>query len=263
MRKLGINLVKTEGVTTEENIRYVSEAGFDCVFSGVRAETADGTIPELLAKYGLEYETLHASFDGINDIWFDNLAGETMLSRLIKTVDVCKSAGVGKAVVHLSSGTDAPVPCDAGFAHFRQLVEHAEKQGVVIAFENQRKIGNIGVMLEYYENNPFVGFCWDVGHENCFTPGRDYMGMFGKMLVCTHIHDNRCIYNKDDHMLPFDGNIDFESVAARLVKYNYTGPLTLEVMPRKSGFYNDITMEEFVHRAYERAKRLAVMTDGE
>ena len=55
MRKLGINLVKTEGVTTEENIRYVAEAGFDCVFSGVRAETADGTIPELLAKYGLEY----------------------------------------------------------------------------------------------------------------------------------------------------------------------------------------------------------------
>ena len=37
--------------------------------------------------------------------------------------------------------------------------------------------------------------------------------LFGDRLCALHIHDNRCGVNTDDHLLPFDGSIDFEDVA--------------------------------------------------
>ena len=107
-------------------------------------------------------------------------------------------------------------------------------KGVQIAFENQRKLANIAWTFEEIEDAPNVGFCWDTGHENCFTPGRQYMPLFGKKLICTHIHDNNGVFDHDEHLLPFDGKLDFVRAARQIRESGFTGALVLEVEPPES-----------------------------
>ena len=87
------------------------------------------------------------------------------------------------------------------------------------------------------------------------------MPLFGKKLVYTHIHDNEKVYNGDMHLIPFDGTIDYHRTAELLRKYKYQGTLTLEIAAKKSGRYDDLTIDQFYTRAYDAAKRLRVMVD--
>ena len=266
MRNLGICLGGANTLTTDDRIKIISEVGFNCFFAGRQEDFLSGKISELAAKYNLDFECIHAPFKGfLNDIWdtSSSSVGDDALKILLDTADECNRFGVRKMVVHLSSGEKAPIVNDMGINRFSHLVEHASEMGITIAFENQRKIGNLAVMLEKYKDNPFVGFCFDTGHQYCFTPGCDYMGMFGKRLTYTHIHDNMGIYNKDQHMLPFDGVADFHKIARDMNNAGYKGSLVLEVIQAKSGFYDDIPAEKFIEMAYERATRLRKLVDGE
>ena len=131
-----------------------------------------------------------------------------------------------------------------------------------LAFENQRKLANLAWAMETFEDTDMVGFCWDCGHESCFTPGREYMPLFGKRLLCTHIHDNEGEYNKDSHLIPFDGNINYERFAEHIRNSGYQGPLTLEVIAKNSHRYDDITPDEYLEKAATAVKRLVNTVDA-
>jgi hypothetical protein len=132
------------------------------------------------------------------------------------------------------------------------VVDHAVQRGIKVAFENQRMLANLAWAMEAF---PDQGFCWDCGHESCFTPGREYMPLFGKRLICTHIHDNSGEFNADNHQLPFDGAMDFDRFARHIKASGYTGSLMLEVMAHDA-FYPNVTPEEYLSRAADAAKRL-------
>ncbi len=269
MRKIGICSHAISGVSNEEYAKIISELGFDTIFTGVAKNEADqAALAELYSKHGIEYETIHAPFGHINDIWLDCEGGEKMLAELIQSVDNCAAAGVPILVTHLSSGLTPPSVTDLGQNRFATLMEHAEKKNVIIAYENQRKLSNIAWAFEQFASSPSLGFCWDCGHENCFTYGRQYMPIFGKKLVCTHIHDNLGpigINGQNDlHMLPFDGSFDYTRFARQLNEAGYTGSLMLEVMKNHSqGFYDKMSSETYMQRAADAVKKLRTIVDGE
>ncbi len=260
MREIGINLHAAKGLTDEEYLREIAGLGFTRIFTGVRPAEKQASIAELCAKYSITCETLHAPFGHINDIWLDNEGGQAMLDELLRTVDHCLIAGAGIAVIHLSSGMNPPSITDIGRARFARLVEYATEKGVRLAFENQRKLANIAWAFEAFPDEN-VGFCWDCGHEFCFTPGRHYMPLFGDRLICTHIHDNTGVFNEDSHFLPFDGSCDFGYVASAIRDSGYTGSLMLEVGCNSPCGQNDPLT--FLARAAESVKRLRTMVDGE
>ena len=264
MRQIGINMHAVRGLSGEDYAKKVKSLGFDTVFTGV-AKTIESQCEyaDIFARNGLVYENLHAPFGHINDIWLDTDGGEKMLEELMFSVDACHAAGAPILVVHLSSGLKPPSITDIGRARFEALVEHATKNGVTLAFENQRKLANIAWVFEHFEDCDNVGFCWDCGHEACFTLGREYMPLFGKKLVCTHIHDNTAIFNADLHMLPFDGVIDFDRFAKHIKDSGYKGPLTLEVMAGHSNFYEGVSIDDYLQKAADVIKKLRTMVDGE
>lgn len=260
MREIGINLHAAKGLTDEEYLREIAGLGFTRIFTGVRPVEKQAAIAEACTKYGITCETLHAPFGHINDIWLDNEGGPVMLDELLRTVDHCVIAGADIAVVHLSSGRKPPSITDLGCERFTRLVEYAAEKQVKIAFENQRMLGNIAWAFEAFPDER-VGFCWDCGHEFCFTPGRRYMPLFGDRLICTHIHDNTGIFNEDSHFLPFDGSCDFRYVAEAIRTSGYNGSLMLEVgCNAPCGQDDPLT---FLSRATEAVKRLRTMVDGE
>ncbi len=259
------------GINVRSNIIYGTENFIDCIAAkGFNSTFTFGNDTKLIdltsrkcQQTGLVYESLHAPFSNINDIWQDSADGEKMLSEFLFSVKLAYEYNIPIVVCHLSSG-NKPIPIkDAGLKHFDILINEAEKRNITIAFENQRKLANLAMMFELYGKDTNVGFCWDVGHEKCFANSMEYMPLFGDRLVFTHIHDNHLNSEQDEHLLPFDGSIDYTRTAELLKKYNYKGTLMLEIDEPHMGSekYSDLSLEQFTDKAYKAVCRLRDMTD--
>ncbi len=261
MRLIGINYCSFYGLSPDEFARNIKAVGFGATFTEAHDLTDAEAYAKAFYENGIAWETVHAPFDGINNIWRESDDGDIILAKMKRTVDICADFSIPTAVIHLSSGEKAPSISDIGKRRFSSLVEYSAKRNVNLAFENQRKLANIAWVFEEFSDVPTVGFCWDVGHEGCFTPGREYMPLFGNKLVCMHIHDNDGRYNHDLHQIPFDGSLDFYRVARHIGKYGFAGTLMLEIFPQISGIYNSLKPFEILSRAAVAASRLCDMVD--
>lgn len=251
--KIGINWGCFAGLSTTEQIRLMQKHGFDATFVYTDAHAPNPDLKQI-RQAGITIDTIHAPFDHINDMWKSGLDGDAMLKRLLFCVEEAAEHDIPIVVCHTSSGPNPPIISDIGNARYKKLLETAHKYGITVAFENQRKLANLAIMFEYYDN---ARFCWDVGHEACFTPGKDYMQLFGEKLVCVHLQDNMKNQNEDLHLIPFDGKIDFDRVARILAAHNYKGTAMLEIHFQNSGAYNDISPEDYYRKAADAARQIA------
>lgn len=265
MHKLGINYTHLANMKPEESFALFAHLGFDAVFTEFIGNTPlsdTEKYAEYASKNSLFYEALHAPFSHINDMWKAGDDGDAMQRELCDCIDACEKFGIPKAIVHLSSGVNAPFINDIGHKRFDALISHAVKKNITVAFENQRKLANIAFAFEVYKDIEQVKFCWDTGHEACFADGLEFMPIFGKKLTFTHIHDNLKEPGGDLHMIPFDGSIDFEKCAKHIKDSGYTGTLSLEIFPPISGKYNDMTGEAYYEKAYLSIKKFRSLVES-
>ena len=113
-----------------------------------------------------------------------------------------------------SSGWNPPQVNDLGLSRYDEIVLYAEKRGITVAFENLRMVGNLAYLIDRYEHCDNVRFCFDCGHEHCYTKTVSMIDVFTNRICCTHIHDN--MGKEDEHLIPGDGIIDWDSFAAAL-----------------------------------------------
>ncbi len=251
----GINLFcYSNELSIDRQIELMRQNGFKNTFMlSDSVALTDANIGKLYDA-DISLATLHAPFHGINAIWKAGEAGDKVLETLLDGVKKCKSYNIPVLVTHLSSKYPPPMITDVGVCRFEKLMDEAKKCGVKIAYENQRCLSNLALVLEQFEN---AYFCWDTGHEGCFTPGWEYMPLFGDRLATVHIHDNFGEKDNDEHLLPYDGGLDFTKVAKHLVKAKYDGCIMLEVFRGNSNHYDNITDAEYYTLAASAAKRLA------
>lgn len=262
MHNIGINVSSDVLYGTENFMSCIAAQGFNSIFTCGNDENYIDYVRKTAEANGLIYEALHAPFNSINRIW-DKEEGKKEAAVLCRSVELAEANGIGIVVMHLSSGENCPPITDAGLCNIDDIINFAAKRNITIAFENQRKLANLAMVFELYGNDSNVRFCWDVGHEKCFAHGREYMPLFGDRCITTHIHDNCMIYNVDEHLLPFDGSIDFRRTAELLKMYNYTGTLMLEIdLPREdSEKYKNLSLEQFVQKAYASINRLRIISE--
>lgn len=239
-------------IGTAEQIDLLKRHGFTHIFIDAHHPDLDNTV-HAVREAGIAVDFCHAPFDHINDMWLDGEAGDVMLGRLKSCVDSCARLSIPTLIVHLSAGDNCPHITDCGFTRFKALVDHADESGVIIAFENQRKLANIAFAFEVY---PTARFCWDTGHEDCFAYGRRYMPLFGDKLVSLHIHDNDGEHNHDFHMIPFDSKVDFDRVARSIAEVRFEGTIMLEVFRKATHFYDGMSDDEYYARAAAAAARI-------
>ena len=65
--------------------------------------------------------------------------------------------------------------------------------------------------------------------------------MIGKRLRALHINDNRG--EKDDHLLPYLGYVEWEPVLRALKEIGYAGDFTYEIHNFTSGFHPEMHHE--------------------
>lgn len=263
MNKIGINISENVLYGVDHYIKSISAVGFDSVFTTGNNDSYVAHVADKCNEFGLKYEYLHAPWTNINDLWKDSPSSEEVLSNFYHSVDLAAEYDIPIIVTHVSSKEDAPHVTDIGLSNFDKFASYAAKKGRIVAVENQRKLGNIATILEIYEKDSNVQFCWDVGHEKCFAHGREYMPLFSDRCVATHLHDNNCKYNVDEHLLPWDGSIDFRHTAELLHNACYKGTLMLEIdLPRENNDkYRNLSVEQFAAKAYAAINRLRIISE--
>ena len=241
----------------------IKSAGFD----GILLWWSDGidpnyrSHPEIARKAGLFVENIHLPFDNSNDLWIDNLDGEEILKRHLKCIDDCAEFDIPTMVMHASVGEALPIS-EIGLRRFALLIEKAEEKQVNIALENMRRKSQLiqtAALLEQFES-PRIGLCFDSGHYHArlFHEAEcDLLDRFGNRIMALHLHDNKSVVTgkteDDQHLLPFDGTIDWSGIMKKIRGKGCLGATALEVM--NSGYENS-PPEEFLRLAFERAERL-------
>ena len=240
-------------LSLKERYRLIQQAGFAGVvlwwgedFGRIDYRSA----PKLARQAGLFIENIHTPFEGINNLWLDNLDGNALTEHLLECLIDCGDFKIPVMVMHLSGGENPPAFNKLGLNRIKRIVEKAEQCGIKVALENTRKTEYLRFVLDQIDS-PYLGFCYDSGHHKCRTPNDDLLFLYGSRLMSLHLHDNDG--TDDEHRLPFDGKIDWSETMRKIAKTGYQGAIALEVANLG---YEDLKVEEFLQETFERAKRL-------
>lgn len=267
-RKLGINIDCIGGGFDEIlTLEIAHRTGFEVFTTGKKPIETMTKIKEKAVAFGMDFPFLHSPYSGINNMWLEGDEYLTIFKGITESVDVAAACDVSAVVTHVSSGWQAPPVNDLGLSRFDALVDYAAEKGVTLAFENLRMTGNLAYLADRYEHRDNVRFCYDCGHEHCYTKTVPWIDIFTDKIIATHIHDNlsRPFGDKttdpDLHWLPFDGTFDYHEMMRKLDKYGYAGPLLLEVFRNARADYKELTPEEFIATSYDRIKRISTLNN--
>lgn len=237
-----------------ERYQLIKKAGFDGVLlwwsEGFnRNDYRNG--PQIARNAGLFIENIHTPIQNQNQLWLDNLDGDALTDCYLQCVADCAEFEIPTMVVHLPNEQH---PYNAlGVDRIKRIAEKAEHLGVNVALENLCNFANLSYMLEQVDSVR-IGFCYDCCHHNNYNLGDDLLSMYGSRLMALHLHDNGGSHSQ--HQLPFDGTIDWTVTMKKIAETNYLGATALEPM---NWDYMDLSAEEFLYKAYEKAKRLEAL----
>ena len=105
----------------------------------------------------------------------------------------------------------------------------AEAAGVEVALEVMaNRLSTPDALVELVEDvleSPAVGVCLDVGHARLLGDPVDAIEAASGHIIAAHVHDTRGA--RDEHLVPYDGSIDWTRTLLAFQKVGYTGSLDL------------------------------------
>lgn len=269
MVRFGFSLQDSYILPMPEVIDLLADTGF-CAISP--SWKRDGDLEEIVRqarRRDLTLQSLHGPLRGMPAMWSsDHETAAPILQDLLQSAADGAEFDIPLLVVHPWNGVNYTFRQeDLCFDHFDTLVEHATRKGIRIAFENLEGPEFLAALLDRYDGCETVGFCWDAGHELCYSPGWDFLKPYGDRLIMTHLNDNLGVTDPqgqmqgtdDLHLLPFDGVIDWENTLRRLKAAKKQEILNFELKIRPKGdrckldLYSKMPLRQYLAAAYARA----------
>jgi len=232
---------------------HIAAHGFDAVeLFATRAhfdyhdEQAIGRLAEWLADTRLELHSVHAPIcEGIkNGQWvgsFSNASGDekrrgTAIAETRAALHVARRIPYRFLVVHLGMPSTGQLPPgdnqrDAARRSLEDIVVLAAEVGVRVAVEVipnplSGAAALVGLIEDHLEGVD-VGICLDYGHAHLMGDLGEAIETISGHLWTTHVHDNGG--QRDDHLVPFAGAIDWDAAMMETQKIGYDDVLMLEV----------------------------------
>jgi len=242
------------------------------------ASVAD--LQQWLAEAGLELRSIHAPIaeSYARGRWSGTLsiasadpdARTHAVGEAERALHIARRIPVAVLVAHLGLPRSQRVETQAGDtrAAARRSIEElqriAEPLGVRIAVEViPNELSQAGSLVHFVEEDltlaedldgAGVGICLDFGHAHLDGDVVDAIETVSEHLIATHVHDNRG--RADDHLMPFDGTIDWAAALTAVQKVGFEGPLVLEIVGQGSA-------KETLARAKQTRQRMErLMADG-
>jgi sugar phosphate isomerase/epimerase len=119
---------------------------------------------------------------------------------------------------------------EAAMTSIEHLRAFAKPLGVRILLENiPNELSTPEKLVDFIHNTHFedLGVCFDVGHAHIMSDVPQAFETLKKLICSTHIHDNA--KDKDSHLWPGQGSIDWKQVLELLQAAPQTPPLLLEI----------------------------------
>ncbi len=226
--------------------------------------------PEIIAFLRNVCDEMQVHFDMVHGLFgpaydLNTPRRRTMLENHRRAMKIAASFGCRTYVVHVGAyahcvekiplKTLRPLAVEA----LQNLLAEAEKQDIILAVENSFEPPNspqeILRLIAPFGGNPFLGICYDTGHANCMrsAPGKDperyhvsikkswqetgiiyennAWEFLKERVVSCHIHDNNGY--SDQHGMPFDGTIEWQSLMPELF-----------AAPQMIDFYAEVCMQD-------------------
>jgi sugar phosphate isomerase/epimerase len=213
--------------------------------------TTAADLQQWLADAGLELHGIHAP------IFESFIGGRGSTPLTLASIDAdhrARAVGEAERALHIARRiptqvlvahlgvprSQSPSPIDnnrdAARRSVEELLQHASPLGVRIAVEViPNELSRAGSLVHFVEEDlesPNVGVCLDFGHAHMHGDVLDAIETVSGHLITTHVHDNRG--RSDDHLVPFDGTIDWPAAMTALQKVGYEKTLLLEIAPHGS-----------------------------
>ncbi len=209
--------------------------------------SAIADLQQWLAEAGLTLHGIHApvaeAYDGGRWIGPLSLASGDPDARAQAVAEaehalhIARRLPASVLVAHLGvPRTQAPAgPAPDGRAAARRSIEElqraAEPLGVQVAVEViPNELSRAGSIVHFVEEDlegTGIGICLDFGHAHMDGDLIDAIETVSGHLITTHVHDNRG--KTDDHLVPFDGTIDWSAALTAVQKIGYDGTLLFEI----------------------------------
>jgi len=159
---------------------------------------------------------------------------EEAVAETVAAFDAAKRLGAASLVVHLGLPRfqDAAPGDNDPTAVRRSLEAMADagvKRGVRLALEVMpNTLSTPDALLAILEELDLdAGICLDFGHAHLQGGAPEAAEALSGHVITTHVHDNAGAL--DNHLVPFDGTIDWAATLMAMSKVGYAGPLVFEV----------------------------------
>jgi sugar phosphate isomerase/epimerase len=138
-----------------------------------------------------------------------------------RAIDVAETVPFRFLIQHICSSRDAmdSRQWDAAFTSLEHLRVFAKQRGVTLAVENTPNEMATPAKLRHFVDETRMTdlrFCFDFGHAQISGGVAAGWEAMGDLVVSAHIHDNHG--EKDEHLLPFEGDIDWNAAAPLLAR---------------------------------------------
>jgi sugar phosphate isomerase/epimerase len=243
---------------TRDHLRDVKAAGFGAIeLAATRthfdyhSESSAADLRGWLADTGLTLDAVHAPvaerFGGGRPVERLNLASsdaaqrQHALDEATRALQMARQLPFATLVVHAGLAKTAQTAAgessrDGVRRSIETLAEAAEPLGVRIAVEIiPNELSRASSLVHFVEDvleSGTVGICLDLGHAQLESDVADVIDIVSEHVIAVEAHDNRG--RTDDHLVPFEGMIDWPGAMTALQKVGYDGVVTFEVTARGS-----------------------------
>ncbi len=257
--KFGINSeFASKLFSTEEEIRFIAKAGFDCIDYGEPFYLTEKDSPFLKENFREYVQNIRdiaddsgISFHQIHAPMFGSLGedeSELKFEILYRSFEIAKILGASHNIVHprmskdAINGRRAKYLKEQNLKFYSSLLPYAKAAGVNIALENMfgydshnnhycdTTLSSPEEILDYLEclNDERFVVCADTGHFHLLGLNvGDCLRKLGANVKCLHLHDN--FGRLDQHLTPGVGTIDWIDLKTALKEINYSGVLSVEL----------------------------------
>ena len=253
-----------------EHLAQIAAYGFDAVEVFATRSHFDYYDPEAVAQLGTWLNETGLVLHGIHAPIADRFPTAGATSYSIASPDatsrqaamreigialgMARTLPFGTMVVHLGGTAKGETNGRAaGVRSLEEICRMAETLGVRLAVEvspnDLSSASALVTMLERdFEGAP-VGICMDFGHAHLMGDVADAIETAAEHLITTHVHDNGG--REDDHLVPYQGTIDWPAALVTMQKIGYDGTYLMELANTGS----PASVLEEARRARQRIER--------
>ena len=257
-------------------LRGIKEAGFETVelyasrphWPGYDTNPGRREAVQICADLALTINSVHSPFFRSLDEaragrWLsitsrDNDIRSESVERIVEAASLAEFTQVGYVIVHLGEPgeTQDGGTWDRLYYSLDEILSATNGFGIRIALENITNDISRGHHIATFMAEARLRrtlCCYDCGHATLYGRTVEELREMAPWMATTHIHDTSG--GLDNHLIPFEGDLDWQALADAFAESGYDGALVIESK-------DDMGSTQSLRKAAEAGERLRGMIAG-